>query len=1333
MFKTVAKTVAGIFSVSMAKDFISKMATVRGEFQQLEMGFKTMLGSAEQADKLMSQLVRTAATTPFGMSDIAQASKQLLAYGVEADKVNDTLIRLGDIAAGLSIPIGDLAYLYGTTMVQGRMFTMDLRQFTGRGIPMTEALAEVMGVAKDEVAGLVTAGKVGFKEMEQAIVNLTSEGSKFGGLMEAQSKTITGQLSNLEDAIEQMFNEIGKKTEGAISGTISVVSTLVENYEKIGRVLASLVTAYGGYKAAILALAAANKIAATTAAGHTVAELARVKALRAVASAHMLLNKTMLANPYVAAGAAIGAMSVSLFKLAKNLDTGAEGSERFNKAMKERTKLYEDEDKAIKESIKTLKDETASKEERLKAFNTLHDLYPDIFKDYAQEQEYLKNISELEKEIAAQRLNRAYTEDTTRLSDLKTQKAQLEEAISINQRSAAGSQAVTQLRNELRAVEKEIAAYEEKLKGDEYADMFIGPQPKKAGATDNATKTQNKEYWENLKKEATAELEALTEVEAKGAKGAELKKKILEYDKILSAYGTGSKGSGKGTSSDDDRETIQNNFYKQYGSYQKRLKMLSDEWDKTIKSFDEGSADRALAEKQKTYALAAFSYDWLKDNSVDRDAIREALVKQLDAEIVTLDGAAKEAAEARKKVTLAEFDTETGSSKNEYLKAWGTMQEKRAAISKEYDDKILAAKDEWAKKSLEKEKEGALYDFDTQNSEQLKKFFLDPAKQSKSLLKENIAYAQTLLEKYKDQPDVLKDVNEQLAQMQDEYNGIDFEGYEAGVSGVISKMTELNNLYRKQAELTKEGKTSGTEWEVNEAAIERSKKQLKRALVATGVDEFVGGLQEAADLMQQIADTTEDVNLADAASMLSSFSQNLSSAWEGAKSGGWIGAIVGGVTDWIQQAVGAYTEARVAEAQYAREHEEFIRKINLANLSVDADAYETIFGTLEISKGIEGWQKAQDAIKQYEEYVNKAYTETTAKQKRSDRKMYGGWGGLIFSAGATFNPFKGSDKYTNQYLQQLDAVERGLTELQAMSVKTKSRNGFQKFWGAEDQYKSLIDYAPQLWDEDGAFNVENAKLLLETSTKLTDTQKDQIQNAINLKEAYDEAMEAVDESISSMFSSLGEDMSDAIWDSVVNGGEDAWSQFQEIGGETIANLGKQMLKEMIISDFLNEYKEKFREAYQSGDAQDVASNVAQVTADMLTAAKDKVDVWSAAVQGFYDQAKASGFDVSDDSERGTTSGGITSMSQESADELNGRFTAIQGHTYQINENVELLKEQHLMLVSNTGAILSHVMGIHSDTSDIRAVQQEMRDTLAEVRSIAKSTSDDILLKGIKIK
>lgn len=261
--KKIGASVAGVFAVSKVKDFITQVANVRGEFQQLEAAFKVLTGDAGVAENLMSQLIHTAATTPFGVTDISNAARQLLAYGVEADKVNETLIRLGDICAGLSIPIGDLAYLYGTTMTQGRLYTADLNQFLGRGIPLADELAKQFGVAKDQIKKMVEEGKVGFPEVQQAIINLTNEGGKFGGLMEAQSKTITGQLSNLQDGFEQMFNEIGKSTEGVISESISLASTLVEHWREVGEALLAVITTYGAYKAAVLATAAVQNTVKT--------------------------------------------------------------------------------------------------------------------------------------------------------------------------------------------------------------------------------------------------------------------------------------------------------------------------------------------------------------------------------------------------------------------------------------------------------------------------------------------------------------------------------------------------------------------------------------------------------------------------------------------------------------------------------------------------------------------------------------------------------------------------------------------------------------------------------------------------------------------------------------------------------------------------------------------------------------------------------------------------------------------------------------------------------------------------------------------------------------
>ena len=240
--------------------FVNQMMKVRGQFQQTEMAFKTMLQSEEKADALMKQLIRTAAVTPFGVEDVTEGAKQLLAFNVAAEDVNKTLIGLGDVAAGMGMNLKDLVMLYGTTIAKGKMDTMDLYQFLNRGIPIADEIAKVMGLdvtnAIKEVQKQIKAGKVTSDIFIQAMQSMTAEGSKFGGLMEAQSKTITGQISNIKDAIEQMFNDLGKSQEGVINTGLGVVYTLVKNWETVGKVLMTVVAAYGSYKAAVMTLTA---------------------------------------------------------------------------------------------------------------------------------------------------------------------------------------------------------------------------------------------------------------------------------------------------------------------------------------------------------------------------------------------------------------------------------------------------------------------------------------------------------------------------------------------------------------------------------------------------------------------------------------------------------------------------------------------------------------------------------------------------------------------------------------------------------------------------------------------------------------------------------------------------------------------------------------------------------------------------------------------------------------------------------------------------------------------------------------------------------------------
>lgn len=257
-FQSIGKTIAGLAITATLQSWVQDIINVRGEFQQLEIAFGTMLGSAEQASTLMKQLTNTAATTPFDLKGVANSAKQLLAYGESAENVNDTLVRLGNIASGLSIPLNDLTYLYGTTMVQGRLFTQDVRQFMGRGIPLVQELSKALGKTTDEINQMVTDGKIGFEEVKLVLNNLTNQGGMFYGLMEQQSKSLTGQISNLEDAWDMMLNEIGQNSEGVLSGGISAVSSLVENYDKCLQVLGTLVTLYGTYKVAVATLAVAQ-------------------------------------------------------------------------------------------------------------------------------------------------------------------------------------------------------------------------------------------------------------------------------------------------------------------------------------------------------------------------------------------------------------------------------------------------------------------------------------------------------------------------------------------------------------------------------------------------------------------------------------------------------------------------------------------------------------------------------------------------------------------------------------------------------------------------------------------------------------------------------------------------------------------------------------------------------------------------------------------------------------------------------------------------------------------------------------------------------------------
>lgn len=313
--RRIATTLGQIGVGASLVGLVKQIAQTRGEFQQLEVAFTTLLQSKEKADALMAQMVELAAKTPFDLQGVASGARQLLAYGFAAEDVTDVLTRLGNVAAGLGLNLQDLTWLYGTTAVQGRLYTRDVMQFQSRGIDLAGELATMLGKTRAEISQMVTEGKIGFPEVQKAIENMTNEGGKFYNLMQEQSKTITGLISNLGDAIDVMFNDIGKSQEGVITDVLKGTISLVENYQKVLDILIPLVAAYGAYKAALIAVAAAQKVQATIEA--TKAILEQTKMLTRATQAQILFNKAVKANPYVLAASALIGIVTALTTFSK--------------------------------------------------------------------------------------------------------------------------------------------------------------------------------------------------------------------------------------------------------------------------------------------------------------------------------------------------------------------------------------------------------------------------------------------------------------------------------------------------------------------------------------------------------------------------------------------------------------------------------------------------------------------------------------------------------------------------------------------------------------------------------------------------------------------------------------------------------------------------------------------------------------------------------------------------------------------------------------------------------------------------------------------------------
>lgn len=470
--------------------FVNQMMQVRGQFQQTEMAFKTMLQSEEKADALMKQLIRTTAVTPFGVEDVTEGAKQLLAFNVAAEDVNKTLIGLGDVAAGMGLNLKDLVMLYGTTIAKGKMDTMDLYQFLNRGIPIADEIAKVMGLdvtnAIKEVQKQIKAGKVTSDIFIQAMQSMTAEGSKFGGLMEAQSKTITGQISNIEDAIEQMFNDLGKSQEGVINTGLGVVSTLVENWETVGKAVMTVVAAYGAYKAAVIAMIAIEK--ARIAIGSAQAFLSLARSISSAKDAMLLFNMATSANPL---GLLLGTVAAGITLFSVFGGSAEDASTTTNKFGDDAAKASSRVESLL-DVIKALGDKTNEQAKKSKAYKDAVNELSTIYAEYGITIDKIKEDESNLVDVKQQEIDKS----NELIEQIKLESAERNRANAISQVNDDYNKKITEAQEDLLKNLKDAYGNEGRGISLKIQDLVSEEELKKLAQYRNDMRTLNKDTAE---------------------------------------------------------------------------------------------------------------------------------------------------------------------------------------------------------------------------------------------------------------------------------------------------------------------------------------------------------------------------------------------------------------------------------------------------------------------------------------------------------------------------------------------------------------------------------------------------------------------------------------------------------------------------------------------------------------------------------------------------------------------------------------------------------------------------------------------------------------------
>ena len=1347
---TLAKGALAFFTFSQAKAFVNQVIDVRSQFQQLEISFGTMLKSKEKANELMAQLTDLAAKTPFGLEEVSEGAKKLLAFQIPAQEVTETLRRMGDVASGLGVPMGQLIHVYGQVKAQGKLMTNDLYQFMNAGIPIIAELSKVVGKSETEIKDMVSAGKIGFTEIQAVIKNMTNEGGLFYNLMAEQSKSLGGQISNLKDNFDQMLNEIGKSSEGIVSGAIKGVSFLVENYETIGKLIAGLIVSYGTYRAALIATAAVQQIVAARTAGMTVAEMAHYTWLVLVEKAQKLLNLTMLANPYaLVAGALVGLVSyMVMFK--KEATVAEQAQKSFNDEQERQKKVLEDERNEIEKLIEVVKDENAAKGQRINALNRLKDIYPDIFSKYKTEEELIRNIAKALKEVSNAQKEKDLKMDKDYIERLQVQKRGLQARLS----GAANPVDIVNYKEQIQAIDIQI---------------------------DKATKQH---AWQSTLKRIDDIAELSADEQAK-----ERKLMIEEYNRRHNAKQAKNQNLLREGEKQDLRKTTPFGFtgYENFSDADLGLIISKSnqlaEADKQRNKILDTRNELLAKQKELTSKISAIqSKEGQTQN--DKDELKklqeekELVDKKLKGEYNVQN---KKNTSKTIKNSLPEFDTEKAqrdhnrqiqddlfAREESRIKIMQDGAEKRLAIIQlEYDkqeEEIRRRSEDQLAAFIETEKQKAEAqgkwkkgkDFDT-NTEAINAEKARLAENEKTLLADNAEYQRM------QQEQVYKDLLEKYQTYTDQRKAIE-EKYNADIVALQAKLgADAPQVKKAQDEKARELKKLDILYKKEGTAIAKLFDNLRKKTVKE-IRQTITDAETEIDELASNLDMSDNANV----EFITNLKQQLEQARDTADKSDTVFGKLGtsiknlfkakpNTAEWQESFNGMLSSVQSITGQFGQLGQEFERlgqstgnssleklgrtlqnTANLLNKTLSfaqmgasvGKGWGALIGAV-VGLGVGAFEGAAKQRLAHEKKLQEIAASKIAQQNEYNRLL---WeeallhkeNTSVFGTKEIANSLSDLKLYSEKWN---DVYSNMYKKIESITIAVGSYTTGTWFWEkAGTKYNTLINEFPELTDGAGNFNVALAESIVK-SKEFYGTGKEELQELIDKYKQMQEAQKKFDEYVKNTFGELGNSIIDSVYNSLQKG-EDAFESFAKSVGNVIGKLGKQLAYELYVADYFKDLQNKIKKAAENNkdNSRGFAEQSSQIVGEFGNAMKGKMGEMQQFLKDWNNMSSGLGFDFLNE-QRQAVEKGFARMSQDSAEELNGQFRLQTQLSAEIKnatlQTANFIREMHQSMQNNAAQQLRHLAGIETNTYKLHKIETDIANMKAGI--------NELTTKGIKIR